>query len=138
MAFSLPNYNPQLWQPSDTLAITAYMYRTLTDTWERELNRAKVTERAGADRAKDLFSADAAMDHFVVGDPNVPNDGSQRSAADSGDEDDDDDLQPDTVLKAGLGGSNSGATSLAAPDLSTALSPSVQQFLGELPNEIRQ
>ena len=99
---------------------------------------AKVTERAGADRAKDLFSADAAMDHFVVGDPNVPNDGSQRSAADSGDEDDDDDLQPDTVLKAGLGGSNSSATAEAVPELSTALSQSVQQFFGELPNEIRQ
>src|SRR5260370_3422505 len=114
------------------------MYRTLTDTWERELNRAKVTERAGADRAKDLFSADAAMDHFVVGDPNVPNDGSKRSAADSGDEDDDDGLQRETALKAGLGGSNSGATALAAPDLSTALSQSVHQFFVELPNEIRQ
>jgi len=30
-----------------------YMYRTLTHR-ERELNRAKVTERAGAERAKDL------------------------------------------------------------------------------------
>jgi penicillin amidase len=138
LEFSLLRYKPQPWRPSDTLVISAYMYRTLTDTWERELNRAKVTERAGADRAKDLFSADAAMDHFVVGDPNVPNDGSQRSAADSGDEDDDDDLQPDTVLKAGLGGSNSSATSEAAPDLSTAASQSVQQFFVELPNEIRQ
>ena len=138
LEFSLLRYKPQPWRPSDTLVISAYMYRTLTDTWERELNRAKVTERAGAERAKDLFSADAAMDHFVVGDPNVPNDGSQRSAADSGDEDDDDDLQPDTVLKAGLGGSNSSATAEAVPDLSTTLSQSVQQFFGELPNEIRQ
>jgi len=32
------------------------------------------------------------MDHFVVGDPKVIDDGSQRSAADSGDEDDDDDI----------------------------------------------
>ena len=138
LEFSLLRYKPQPWRPSDTLVISAYMYRTLTDTWERELNRAKVTERAGAERAKDLFSADAAMDHFVVGDPNVPNDGSQRSAADSGDEDDDDDLQPDTVLKAGLGGSNSSATPVAAPGLSTVLSQSVQQFFVELPNEICQ
>ena len=75
------------------------MYRTLTDTWERELNRAKVTERAGAERAKDLFSEEATMDHFVVGDPKVIDDGSQRSAADD-DEDDDDDMAPDDVLKA--------------------------------------
>jgi len=60
-------------------------------------------ERAGADRAKDLFAAEAAMDHFVVGDPSTPNDGSQRSAADSDDEEDDD-MQQDTVLKASHGG----------------------------------
>ena len=46
------------------------------------MNRATVTERAGVDRAKDLFSEEAAMDHFVVGDPKVIDDGSQRSAAD--------------------------------------------------------
>ena len=99
LEFSLLNYKPQPWKPSDTLAISGYMYRTLTDTWQRELNRAKVTERAGPERAKDLFFEEAALDHFVVGDPKVLDDGSQRSAADD-DEDDDDDLQPDTVLKA--------------------------------------
>ncbi len=138
LEFSLLHYKPQPWRPSDSLAISAYMYGTLTDTWERELNRAKVTERAGADRAKDLFSEEAPMDHFVVGDPNVRDDGSQRSAADSDDEDDDDDMQPDAVLKARLGGSNSSATPAAAPDLSTALSQSIHHFFEELPNEIRQ
>src|SRR5712692_11044482 len=53
LEFSLLRYEPKPWQPSDTLAISGYMYRTLTDTWERELNRAKVTERAGAERAKE-------------------------------------------------------------------------------------
>jgi penicillin amidase len=91
LEFSLLRYKPQPWKPSDTLVISAYMYHTLTNTWERELNRAKVTQRVGADRAKDLFSEEAAMDHFVIGDPNVPNDGSQRSSADADDEDDDDD-----------------------------------------------
>jgi len=86
LEFSLLNYKPQPWQASDTLVIAAYMYRALTDTWERELNRAKVIERAGADRAKDLFSQEAAMDHFVVGDPNVQNDGSQRTATDPDDD----------------------------------------------------
>src|SRR5712691_2955450 len=99
LEFSLLRYEPKPWQPSDTLAISGYMYRTLTDTWERELNRAAVAERAGAARAKDLFSEDAALDHFVVGDPKVIADGSQRSAAD-GDDEDDDDMEPDTVLKA--------------------------------------
>jgi len=72
LEFTLLHYKPLPWQPSDTLAISGYMYRTLTDTRERELNRAKVTERAGADRAKDLFSEESAMDHFVVGDRVCP------------------------------------------------------------------
>jgi penicillin amidase len=138
LEFSLLRYKPLPWQPSDTLAISGYMYRTLTDTWERELNRAKVMERAGADRSKDLFSEEAAMDHFVVGDPNAPNDGSQRSAADADDQDDDDDMQPDTVLKASRSGASSVSTPESAPDLTTALLPSIRGFLEESSSEIRQ
>jgi len=41
LEFSLLRYNPRPWQPSDALAISGYMYRTLTDTRERELNRTK-------------------------------------------------------------------------------------------------
>jgi len=78
LEFSLLRYKPQPWRPADTLAISGYMYRTLTDTRERKMNRAIVTERAGPDRSKDLFSADSSLDHFVVGDPNVSNDGSPR------------------------------------------------------------
>jgi penicillin amidase len=137
LEFTLLHYKPLPWQPSDTLAISGYMYRTLTDTRERELNRAKVTERAGADRAKDLFSEESAMDHFIVGDPSVPNDGSQRSAADNDDEDDDD-IQPDTVLKARRAGVNGIAAPDGSPDLTSALSQSIQQFLEESRNEIRQ
>ncbi len=137
LEFSLLRYEPKPWQPSDTLAISGYMYRTLTDTWERELNRAKVAERAGADRAKDLFSEEAAMDHFVVGDPKVIDDGSQRSAADAGDEDDDDDMQPDTVLKASSSVSPN-ALGEGDPDLTSALSQSIETFLRESNNEIRQ
>jgi penicillin amidase len=138
LEFSLLHYEPRPWQPSDTLAISGYMYRTLTDTWERELNRGRVTERAGTDRAKDLFSAEAAMDHFVVGDPKVIDDGSQRSAADSDDEDDDDDMQPDTVLKASIGTPYGGLTPESAPDITSALSQSVEEFLQQSKNEIRQ
>jgi penicillin G amidase len=131
LEFSLLRYKPQPWKPADTLAISGYMYRTLADTRERELNRAKVTERAGPDRAKDLFSQQSTMDHFVIGDPNVPNDGSQRSATDP--DDDDDDMQPDTVFKAELGGATGSES-----DLSTALAQSVERFLAESWNEVRQ
>ena len=138
LEFSLLRYEPRPWLSSDTVAISGYMYRTLTDTWERELNRAKVVERAGADRAKDLFSQEAPMDHFVVGDPKVIDDGSQRSAADPDDEDDDDDMQPDTVLKADRGVSTGVLTSQGGPDLTAALTQSIQQFLQESKSEIRQ
>ena len=138
LEFLLLHYEPKPWQPSDTLAISGYMYRTLTDTWERELNRAKVTERAGAERAKDLFSEEAAMDHYVVGDPKVIDDGSQRSAAHADDEDDDDDMEPDTVLKASRGALGCGPAAESDPDLTSALAESIQEFLQESRNEIRQ
>jgi penicillin amidase len=137
LEFSLLGYKPQPWKPADTLAISGYMYRTLTDTRERELNRAKVSERAGPDRSKDLFSRQSAMDHFVIGDPQVPDDGSERSATDP-DEDDDDDMQPDTVFKAELGKTTGGESDRSAPDLTSALRQSVEGVLEESWNEIRQ
>ncbi len=103
--FTLLNYKPSPWTPTDTLVISGYMYETLSDTWEEEIDRAKVTDKVGADRARELFSADAAMDHYIVGDPNVANDGAQRSHLDpdsDDDDDDDDDMSPDGVLKANI------------------------------------
>ncbi len=138
LEFSLLRYKPQPWRPADTLAISGYMYRTLTDMRERKINRAIVTGRAGPDRAKDLFSADSSLDHFVVGDPNVLNDGSQRSATDSG-EDDDDDMEPDTVLKARRVAGTGSATEIAsAPDLTSVLAESSGGFLAQSRREIRQ
>lgn len=139
LEFSLLKYKPQPWQPSDSLVITGYFYQTLTDTWERELNRAKVQERVGADRSKDLFSADAPVDHFVVGDPNAPNDGSQASRRDPDDEDDDDDdMTPDTELKAALPGASSFPTPEGFADVTSALWPSIQGYFEETQSEIRQ
>jgi penicillin amidase len=139
LEFSLLKYKPQPWQPTDTLVISGYMYQTLTDTWEEELDRAKVTDRVGSERARDLFSPDAAMDHFVVGDPNVVNDGSQRSRVDSDDEDDDDDddMEPDGVLKASATRSNNVSAPVAIPDLTTALANSVSEYLEGSRSEIR-
>jgi len=136
LEFSMLRYKPQPWKSADTLAISGYMYRTLADTREREINRAKVTARAGADRAKDLFSVESPLDHFVVGDPNVPNDGSQRTASDP-DEDDDDDMQPDTVFKAGLVKPNGASLEKGAPDLTSELARSVVEFLKATNNEVR-
>jgi penicillin amidase len=76
------------------------------------------------------------MDHFVVGDPSVPNDGSQRSATDNDDEDDDD-MEPDTVLKANHTAVGSISSPDGSPDLTSAMSQSIQQFLEESRNEIR-
>ena len=137
LEFSLLGYKPQPWKPADTLAISGYMYRTLADTREREINRAKVTARAGADRAKDLFAIESPWDHFIVGDPNVPNDGSQRTATDPDEDDDDDDMQPDTVFKADLARPNGHASENSAPDITTELAQSVVEFLAASSNEIR-
>ena len=59
LEFSLLNYKPQPWQPTDSLVIAGYMYQTLTDTWERKLDRAKVEARVGPERSKDLFAEDS-------------------------------------------------------------------------------
>ncbi len=139
LEFSLLNYKPQPWQPTDSLVIAGYMYQTLTDTWERELDRAKVEDRVGPDRSKDLFSEDSPMDHFVVGNPIVPNDGSQASHADSRQGDDEDDDGPaDTVLKAEKNSSGSVRTPETFADITSALWPSIQNYLEETQSEIRQ
>jgi penicillin G amidase len=140
LEFSLLKYKPQPWQPTDTLVISGYMYQTLTDTWEEEIDRAKVTDRVGSDRVKDLFSPDAAMDHFVVGDPNVVNDGSERSRVDPDDEDDDDDdMEPDdAVLKARVTSPTDAIGAEGVPDLTSALASSVLGYLQDSAREIRQ
>jgi penicillin amidase len=134
LEFSLLGYKPQPWEATDSLTISAYMYRTLTNTWEEELDRASVEARVGPERAKQLFSPEAAMDHFVIGDPNVPNDGSQRTRVQTDPDDDDGDPEPDTVLKAGAGHGDSAPQS---PDLTSALAISVRDSLLDIQQEIR-
>ena len=134
LEFSLLGYKPQPWQASDSLTITAYMYRTLTNTWEEEFDRAIVEARVGPERAKELFSADASMDHFVIGDPSVPNDGSQRTHVEA-DDDDDDDSEPDTVLKASAEDRDDAAR---PPDLTSALATNVRDSLLDMQHEIRR
>ena len=136
LEFSLLKYKPQPWQAADSLTISAYMYRTLTNTWERELDRAAVEARVGPDRAKELFSPEAAMDHFVIGDPNVPNDGSQRTRVQTDqDDEDDDDMEPDAVLKARAADADPAAR---FPDLTSALAANVRDSLLDIQHEIRR
>jgi len=136
LEFSLLHYKPQPWTPADTFVIGGYMYETLTDTWERELDRAKVTERVGLDRAKDLFSVEASMDHFIVGDPNDKKDASQH--AHSGDDDDDDDeMESDDVIKAQNQKPGSAAEDEIPPGIPSMLWPAVRDFLSGTNREIR-
>lgn len=139
--FSLLGYKPQPWLPADCFVISAYMYQTLTDTWEDEINRARVTERVGPDRAKDLFSAEAAMDHFVVGDPNAKKDSSQRARKRGNDDEDDDEMDPEDVLKTdnfNLGNStHDSAARDIAPGVNSMLWPAVHNFLDGTNREIR-
>jgi len=135
LEFSLLKYKPQPWRAADSLTISAYMYRTLTNTWQRELDRAAVEARVGPERAKELFSPEAAMDHFVIGDPNVPNDGSQRTRVQTDqDDDDDDDMEPDAVLKARGADADPAAR---FPDLTSALAANVRDSLRDIQHEIR-
>jgi penicillin amidase len=139
LEFTLLKYKPQPWQPTDSLVIAGYMYQTLTDTWERELDRAKVEARVDADHSKDLFAPDAPMDHFVIGDPDVPNDGSQASRVDPDeDDDDDDDMPTDDVLKAKALLNNTAPTPESFADLTSALWPSIEGYLEETQSEIRK
>jgi penicillin G amidase len=134
LEFSLLRYKPRPWQATDTLVICGYMYRTLTNTWERKISRAKVTAQVGYDRAKELFSQEAPMDHFVIGDPNVPNDGSQKTRVDTDDEDGDD--APDGVIKASLTGAATGPLPQEFPDLTAELGAAVDEFAKDAPAEI--
>ena len=49
--FTLLNYKPRPWQPSDTLVLACYMYRTLTDTRQEVMRRAIVSAKAGPELA---------------------------------------------------------------------------------------
>ena len=133
--FTLLNYKPQPWQPGDSLALGCYMYRTLTDTREEEKGREIVTAKVGPELAKDLYSPDAAMDHFVVGDNTAAKD--PKAAAHSDDDPDgDDDTDAEDVVKASLQVEPSPA---AAPsvDLTSTLAEQAKIWLAESARNIR-
>ncbi len=67
LEFTLLGYEPKQWTPVDTFLISAYMWKTLTTTWRAKINRAKLTDIVGPERARDLFVTDSPLDHFIVG-----------------------------------------------------------------------
>lgn len=133
--FTLLHYKPQPWQPSDTLMIACYMYRTLTDTRTEEMDRAIVTAKVGPALAKDLFSQDASMDHFVIGDPNA---GKDPKAQPDDDPDDEDEMDPEDVLKASRQLPGRPDSTAEIPDLTSALAGSVVSWLRDSPRQLRQ
>ena len=132
--FTLLNYKPQSWQPTDSLVIAGYMYRTLTDTREEEMGRAIVTAKVGPELAKDLYSPEASMDHFVVGDPHAGKD--PRAQSDRDPDEDEDEMDPEDVLKAQRE-SNSSPAIAPVPDVTSLLASEVQFWLRESQQEIR-
>jgi penicillin G amidase len=133
--FTLLRYKPSPWQPTDTLMIACYMYRTLTDTRVEEMDRALVTSKVGPDLAKDLFSTEASMDHFVVGDPNVGKDTNARQGDDQ--DDDDDEMDPEDVLKARVEPHVPPSEASRLPDVTSALAESVRDWLHNSQQQIR-
>jgi penicillin G amidase len=131
--FTLLHYKPQPWQPSDSLVIACYMYRTLTDTRAEEMGRAIVTAKVGPELARDLYSPGASMDHFVVGDPNASKDPRDRNDEDP----DDDEMDPEDVLKASRD-YDTAPTVAGAPDLTTLMGQQVRNWLKESQHDIRQ
>ena len=134
--FALLNYKPQPWRPADTLMIGCYMYRTLTDTRVEKMGRAIVTAKVGPELASDLYSREASMDHFVVGDPNVGKEARSSVQPDGDQDEDDDEMDPEDVLKASRE-TFSPHSAAGVPDLTSALAEAVKDWIGESQRQIR-
>ncbi len=132
LEFSILRYEPRPWKAADSLVIAGYMYQTLTNTWEAELNRGKVTERAGAERARELFSQESEMDHFVVGGDESGD--SHPPADDEGD----DKADSDSLMKTELRGMPLTAAPQPAPDIAEAMWPLVEGWIEGAAAEIHR
>ena len=64
--FVLLRYRPEPWRAADSLTVALNMYKLLTTSWPREMNRARVSERVGAERATDLYVTRSADDHPIA------------------------------------------------------------------------
>jgi len=91
----------QPWRAADTLTSTATCIAPHKCVGKRIRPAAIRRKHAvGPGSAKDLFSVEAAMAHFVIGDHNVPNDGFQGGTRVQTDPDDDED-DPEPIESSG-------------------------------------
>jgi penicillin amidase len=135
--FTLLHYQPQPWKPTDSLMIGCYMYRTLTDTRARELDRSRVMARVGPELAADLYSPDSPLDHYVVGDRVLGKDAHAARAEDDPN-DDDDEMDPEDVLKADLNLASPPSATADLPDVTSALGAAVRDWLLDSQRQIRE
>jgi penicillin amidase len=64
--FVLLRYRPEPWQPGDSLGVALNMYKLLTTSWQREMNRARISERVGPERAADLYVTRSVDDRPIA------------------------------------------------------------------------
>jgi penicillin G amidase len=134
--FTLLNYKPQPWQPTDSLVIACYMYRTLTDTREEEIGRAIITAKLGQELAKDLYNPAASMDHFVVGDTGPVKDPHTAVKPNRDQDDDEDEMDPENVLKASME-SDSFRPARNKRDITSVLGKEVRSWIEESQLQVR-
>jgi penicillin G amidase len=134
MEFTLLRYQPTPWQPTDSLVIAGYMYRTLADSRHAERNRGMIAAKVSPEIAKDLFNEASSLDHFVVGDPNLERSPHDMSQADS--DDDEDDMDFDDVIKARRN-TQAAPGEAQAPDMTSLLAMDVKEWLRESQRDIR-
>ncbi len=141
--FTLLKYKPVPWTPTDTLVISGYMYETLTDTWEEEIDRAKVTEKSARIERGSFFLRTRrwiTMSSAIRTSATMVRSGSHLDPDSDDDDDDDDDMEPDGVLKANalrLTMRHKPVQTDSAPDLTTALANSVVGYIRDSQSEIR-
>ena len=61
MEFTLLKYKPRPWLPTDSLVLTGYMYRTLTDTRRKSIAR---WSRQSRPRLRRISGDESSMDHL--------------------------------------------------------------------------
>jgi penicillin amidase len=55
MEFTLLNYDPKPWTPTDTVLVGLEMYRTLTTTWKHELQKQSLLEGGNPEKVNFLY-----------------------------------------------------------------------------------
>jgi penicillin G amidase len=134
MEFTLLRYQPAPWQPTDSLVIAGYMYRTLADSRHSERNRGIITAKVSQEIAKDLFNEASSLDHYVVGDPSLEK--SLHDMSQAGSDDDEDDMDFDDVIKA-ESNSQAAPDEGTEPDITSLLAMGVEEWLRESQRDIR-